>query len=335
MRRLLRATGAAFLCLFSGSVSGWAQHDSSALSRALAAAEERVGPAHPDLLAILAPLAELRFRDADITRATEMRRRSLRIAVDAFGSSSVPAAEAMVALASLYIELRRYLDAEPLLIAARAALTGPASAPVLSRLARVALARGDKDCARSWAEQALAIDEGNQASARSERLRTLGAVFAAEEQFEQSERILRQALAIDREDKDELAAARSLSGLAHAYLRQKRYAGALPLVQEAMLLPQAQLAATHPLLAEDLHDLGLVYLETKRTADAQKAFRAAINLLDRGAGRETPQVAYIELDLARAAHEQGREEEAASLFADARRILNIAEDEERERERQI
>ena len=45
-----------------------------------------------DLLAILAPLAELRFRDADITEATELRRRSLRIAVDAFGGQHFAAA---------------------------------------------------------------------------------------------------------------------------------------------------------------------------------------------------------------------------------------------------
>ena len=53
---------------------------------------------HPDLLALLGPLAELRFREAEITDALALRRRSLKIAVDAFGSGSAPAAEAMVAL---------------------------------------------------------------------------------------------------------------------------------------------------------------------------------------------------------------------------------------------
>ncbi|MBV8119714.1 MAG: hypothetical protein JO081_07235, partial [Alphaproteobacteria bacterium] len=45
--------------------------------------------------------------------------------------------------------------------------------------------------------------------------------------------------------------------------------------------------------------------------------------------------AYIELDLARAEHELGHENEAQALFAKARRILNAAEDEEHERQRRI
>src|SRR5262245_43292884 len=103
MRWLLRMGGVLVLCLAAApplrgdSLSR--EDEIAALSEALAAAEDRVGPVHPDLLGILDPLAQLRFRDADITGATALRRRSLRIAVDAFGSDSVPAAKAMIALA--------------------------------------------------------------------------------------------------------------------------------------------------------------------------------------------------------------------------------------------
>jgi len=72
-----------------------------------------------------------------------------------------------------------------------------------------------------------------------------------------------------------------------------------------------------------------------RPADAAKAFHTAIDVLDHGAGRGTPTLAYVELDLARAEHTLGHEEKAQSLFRDARRILNTAEDEERERQRQV
>jgi len=300
-----------------------------------------LGPAHPDLLAILGPLARLRFRDAEIAEATALRRRSLKIAIDAFGNDSVPAAEAMVALASLYLALQRYLDAEPLLIAAgdvlstRLGAEDPAMAPPLSGLARIALARGDKSRARKWAEQAVAIDEKNGPEERGGRLRTLGAVLAAEEEFAASERVLRQALAVDPEGKDEVATARSLSQLAESYLRQKRFIDALPLIEEALLIDQRLLGATHPFIADDLHDLGLVYLETRRPADAARSLKAAIDLLNRGIGRRTPGVGYIELLLARAEHEQGHEEEAGALFTAARQLLNAAEEEERERERQI
>ncbi len=208
-------------------------------------------------------------------------------------------------------------------------------ASVLADRARIALAQGDKSRARKWAEQAVAIDDKVVGSPRTDRLRALGAVLAAEERFDESEHTLLQAVALDRSSGDQLAIARSLAQLANAYMRQKRFAQALPLVEEATAIDQQRLGAAHPLIAEDFHDLGLIYLATDRPADAAKAFQTAIHVLDRGAGRGTPTLAYIKLDLARAEHTLGHENKAQSLFSDARRILNIAEDEERERQRRI
>jgi tetratricopeptide (TPR) repeat protein len=318
------------------------QPDRSAmLARSLAAAEKRLGPCNPSLLPILAPLAQLRFEGADINEATALRRRALKIAIAAYGSSSVVAAEAMASLAGLYIDLRRYLDAEPLAIAAgnvlaaRLGAKDGAMAAVLADRARVALAQGERSGARKWAEEAVAIDDTLGEAPHSDRLRALGAVLAAEGQFDDSERTLHQALALDRSAGDELATARSLAQLANAYMRQKRFAQALPLVEEATAIDQRRLGATHPLIAEDFHDLGLIYLAIDRPADAAKMFRTAIGVLDHGAGGRTPTFAYIELDLARAEHALGHEDKAQSLFGDARRILNAAEDEERERQRRV
>jgi tetratricopeptide (TPR) repeat protein len=342
MRSLCCVIGAVVFCFVtSPHVSGSLHGDTLASAQSLAAAEQRFGTTHPDLLAILGPLAELRFREAEITDALALRRRSLKIAVDAFGSGSAPAAEAMVALASMYIDLRQYFDAEPLLITADNVLTDrlgaedPAMAPALSGLARIALARGDKDSARNLIERAVTIDEKSHSEDRSERLHTLGAVLAAEERFDESARVLRQALALDREDMDELATARGLSQLANTFLREKRFSDALPLVEEATAVDQSKLGATHPFIADDFYGLGLIYLETKRAPDAQKVLEAAVNLLNRGAGRGTLRLAYIQLALARAAHEQGRETESATLFAEAQRILTAAEEEGRRREREI
>ncbi len=173
------------------------------------------------------------------------------------------------------------------------------------------------------------------AALRTDRLRALGAVLAAEGRFDESEHILLQALALDRSASDQLATARSLAQLANAYIRQKRFTQALPLVEEATAIDQQRLGAAHPLIAEDFHDLGLIYLAIDRPADATKAFHTAIGVLDHGAGRRTPALAYIELELARAEHTLGHEDKAQSLFRDARHILNTAEDEERERQRRV
>lgn len=315
------------------------QNTIAALARSLAAEEQRLGAADPNLLPILAPLAQLRFEDADIAGAAALRRRALKIAIAAYGSSSVPAAESMAALARFYIDLRRYLDAEPLVIVAENVLSaklgaeGAAMAAVLADRARIALARGKVSRAQKWAEAAVAVDAKIGKGPHADRLRVLGAVFAAEGRFDHSEPILHQALAIDRLAGDELATARDLAQLAKTYIRQKRFSEALPLIEEATLIDQQRLGAAHPLIAEDFHDVGLIYLADNRAADAAKAFRNGIRVLNRGAGRGTPTLAYVELDLARAEHALGHGDRAQSLFSDARRILNTAEDEERERQR--
>ncbi len=313
----------------------------AALAKTLAAAEQRLGPADPKLLPILASLAQLRFEDADIAAATALRRRSLKIAIRAFGSESEPAAKAMAALAHLYIELRRYLDAEPLAIAAENVLSSrlgvhdPAMAPLLADRARIALARGETAEAHKFIEAAIAVDNQNAGTPRSDRLRVLGAVLVSQARFEDGERVLRRALALDRAGGDRLATARSLAQLGKAYLRQKQFAQALPPIEEAAAIDQRRLGPTHPLIAENLHDLGLIYLATGRAADAALAFRTASRRLERGCGRGTPTLAYIELDLARAEHVLGHEDRAQSLFGAARRILNTAADQERERQRSV
>ncbi|HEV2097890.1 MAG TPA: tetratricopeptide repeat protein, partial [Stellaceae bacterium] len=263
------------------------------MAQSLAAEEQRLGPANPNLLPILAPLAQLRFEDADIAEATALRRRALKIAVAAYSSSSVAAAEAMAALAKLYIDLRRYLDAEPLVIAADSVLSaklgaeGARISALLADRARIELARGEVSQAHKWAEAAMAVDARLDKAPRSDRLRVLGAVLAAEGRFVGSEQILRRALAADRAGADQLAVARSLAQLAKAYIRQKRFNQALPLIEEATSIDQRRLGATHPLIAEDFHDVGLIYLANDRAADAAKVFRYAVRLLDRGAGRGT------------------------------------------------
>lgn len=313
--------------------------DSAAVARSLATAEQRYGPTAPALLPILARLAQIRFDEAELAEATVLRRRSLKIAIAAYGSASIAAAEAMASLAGLYVERWRYLDAEPLTIAATDILreqqgaTAPALAPVLADRARVALAIGETRSARRWAEGAVEIDRKNFGAPQPERLRVLGAVLAAEDSFDQAQAMLRQAVALDRARGDPLATARSLAALGNAYLRQKRFAEALPPIEEAAAIDQDHLGPQHPLIAADFHDLGLAYLGLGRPADAARAFRMATAMLERSAGRDTPAFAYVELDLARAEHVLGHDRKAQALFAAARRILNAAEDEERNRQR--
>ena len=67
------------------------------------------------------------------------------------------------------------------------------------------------------------------------------------------------------------------------------------------------------MIADDLHDLGLAYAALHREGAARAAFTAAIDVLERGAGKETPRVAYAELELSRLYRQQGN---AAAADAD-------------------
>ena len=313
------------------------------LTSALAAGETHDGRTSPYLLPVIEELAQAQLRDGALGEAVALRRRALDIAVAAFGCDSASAAEAMAALALTDIDRRRYLDAEPLLIIAervlaiRVAADHPAMATIFAGLARIALARGDTKPAEIWASRALALARRNPHGRSAEPLRTLGAVLVAEERFEEAEPVLAEAVAQDRRQHgvDGADTARSLMQFANFYLRQGKAGDALPLIQEATVIDQSRLGPTHPFIADDLHDLGLAYDALHRGDAARRAFIAALGILERGAGRETPRVAYVEIELSRLYRQAGKDAAAAAAFKDARRILNKAEAEEHSRERQV
>jgi tetratricopeptide (TPR) repeat protein len=288
----------------------------------------------------LAAEARQRFRAGDFAAALALRRRLLALAIRNSGSASRPAATAMAGLASLYLAMQRYLDAEPLLLVARRDVlaqggsSDPALLPVLCGLARVARARGAAKQAQEWAAAAVALAAGEKPGRPSQyaaALRALGEALAAQRRFAESARALRRALALD-EESDDGAAARDLVALGMIDIRQRRYAEALPLIEQAALIDQTWLGPTHPFIADDFHALGLAYLGLEHRAEAAAALRFAIWTLARGAGSGTARLAYAELTLARVMHEEGRAQKTKILFDDARHILGKAEDQERRRE---
>ncbi len=313
--------------------------DTTRLTADLAAAEARDGGTSPSLLPVIDALAEAQWRDGALDRAAALRRRALGIAIAAFGCDSAKAADAMTALALVEIDRRHYLDAEALLIAARQALgeDDTALAPVLAGLARVALARGDTDAADAWATKAVAFMRRQPQPGPAEPLRALGAALAAADRFDAAEAALIEALTQDRRQfgADSSQTARSQSQLANLYFREDRAADALPLIEKATSIDQRKLGPTHPLIADDLYDLGQAYEALHRQQEARDAFIAARKLLESGDGRETPRVAYVETELAKVYRAQGDAAAADTASGDARRILKKAEAEERKRERRV
>jgi tetratricopeptide (TPR) repeat protein len=313
------------------------------LSKSLATEESRSGAASPHLLPLLDRLAGAQFDDGALGEAAASRRRALKIAQRAYGGGSVNTANAMVSLADVEILRHHYVAAEPLLstalptLEARLGAENPVLVGPLAALSRIAIARGDLPAAEDWANRANAIAIRRPQAASSEPLRVLGAVYAEERRFDDGERVLRSAIARDRQGHgaNNAETARSLAQLANLELRAQRFNEALPLIEEAISLDQLRLGSTHPLIADDFADLGLVYAGLGRDDAASDALYFAIDLLNRGAGEESTRLAYAELEIAPILRRLGQKDDADAAFKDARRILDAAADDERQHERQI
>jgi len=295
--------------------------------------DEAAGTSSPELMQRLERVAAERFRNGGLAEAEAARRQLLRLVIAAHGCGSPATAQAMTALAEIEIARQLYLDAEPLLIAARTILAedDPHLAPVFVGLSRVAHARGDNPAAEQWARRAVAVGGATAGAA----LDALGTALAAEERIDEAESLLQQALrrASSEPGAPTLRKADALSQLGNFYLREHRFAEALPLIEEAAEIHQQRLGPTHPFIADDLYDVGLAYEGLKRGRDAERVFLMALHLLQRSKNLHTPRAAYIQIELARVFRSFGDEQDAKSAEGRAHDILQAADEAEHERER--
>jgi tetratricopeptide (TPR) repeat protein len=324
-------------------------HAVAVLTKSLAVEESRSGDASPHLLPLLERLAGAQIDDGALAQAADSRRRALKIELRTYGGDSINAAQAMIALARVEVLRQNYAEAEPLLVSALPVLKmrfgeeSPVLIEPLAALARIALARGDLQAAESWAHQSQAIAARRPAAATSptststEPLRVLGAIDAAEQRFDDGEKVLRDAIARDRQyhGVDSLEMARSLAQLANLLLRAQHFDKALPLIEQAIAIDQDKLGETHPLIADDYADLGLIYAGLGRDDAAGDALYFAIDLLESGSNEESARLGYAELEIAPILRRLGQTEDADAAFKDAKHILDKAADDERQRERQI
>jgi tetratricopeptide (TPR) repeat protein len=313
------------------------------LTKSIAIEESRSGAASPHLLPLLDRLAGVQVDDGALAEAAASRRRALKIAMRAYGGDSTNAANAMVGLADVQIMRHRYAEAEPLLITAvpllerRLGANSPVLAAPLAGLARVALARGDLPTAEAWANKANAGGARRPAQISSEGLRVLGAVYAAENRFDDSERVLREAITRDGKARtvNGFELARSLAQLGNLLLRAGRFEDALPVIEQTIAIDQERLGGTHPLIADDFADLGLIYAGLGRDGAAADALYFAIDLLERGSSEESARLGYLEIEIAPILRRLGQKDDADAAFKDGKRILDSAAEEERDRERQL
>lgn len=173
--------------------------------------------------------------------------------------------------------------------------SGPNDPTLVVPLANLATAQsgaGDLDKAEASLKRALSIAEregGGNAVQRGRLLANLaslssrrGAFQTAEQQFQQSDALLRQVGGLDR--------AIYLTERASHDLRMGRASAAEREEQESLRLKQAAKAGPQD-RAESLNNLGVIYLQMGRFTDAERQLREALSLWEQSLGPDHPRVA--------------------------------------------
>jgi serine/threonine protein kinase/tetratricopeptide (TPR) repeat protein len=191
-------------------------------------------------------------------------------------------AELQVTLAGIYRELGQY-DAALSLVdpAGFPALAGDAGAQ--AERGRIAYAQGRLDDAEAALRSALETMSAptNPAirGARAERLVLLGEVLAARDRKDEADVVVREAIALDRQDNTvaPLALARDQAVLGQIAFGRGDLDGADRAMRESLVLRIRELGTTHTLVATTQHDLAVIALQQGDVETARTLFAEALS----------------------------------------------------------
>jgi tetratricopeptide (TPR) repeat protein len=221
-------------------------------------------------------LAALYRAEGDLPKAERFALRATSVVEK---RSDIPGPERQgprVILASVYLEQRRFAEAEVLLISALKAADGAIAVAAYNGLATVALARDDFAQAEGFARQAL--------------------YFA------------RLALPAGHS-----AVAGALNNLAQACRFQAKYMEAEKDYRMAIGVWEDSLGPSHPHVAEGLMNLGAFYHERGREAGAEDLYVRAAGILERAFGKSDPRALFARNELADVLRAERRYTEAEKL----------------------
>jgi tetratricopeptide (TPR) repeat protein len=259
--------------------------------RALAIAEKKYGPDHPEVAIRLSNLAILLDTTNRPGEAEPLYRRALAIDEKSHGADHPNVAIRLSNLSELLRTTNRLAEAEPLI------------------------------------RRALAIDEKRLGSGHPNvaiRLNNLTALFQATNRLAEAEPLARRALAIDEKSygPDHPNVAISLNNLAQLLQDTNRLAEAEPLMSRALAIDEQSLGPDHPNVAIRLNNLAQLLQDTNRRAEAEPLMRRALAIDERSYGSDHPKVGRGLNNLAVLLRGTNRLAEAEPLM---RRALTIDE----------
>ncbi len=297
----------------------------AASRQAVAFAEARFGPDHPNLAASLNTLGLLLSEQAKAAEAEPVYRRALAIRERALGPGHPDVAVSLNNLAQLFSGMGQYAQAEPLLLRAlaiREKVFGPAHADVAQSLNNLGLLykqQGRYEQAEPLYKRSLAVLEqalGPEHEDVATSLGNLATLLDRRGQHGEAEPLFLRALAIleKKFGPDHLDVALTLNNLAENYRAQGRAPAAEPLFRRSLSIFEKALGGEHPNVAHLLNNLALMLSAQRKYAEAEPLLRRSLAILEKALGPERPAVALSLNNLATAIDQQGRYAEAEPLY---------------------
>jgi tetratricopeptide (TPR) repeat protein len=207
----------------------------------------------------------------------------------------------------------------------------PLVAESLLNLAWLLHGVGDYAVALERAREAVDVQRRADVDAvlRAEGLSTEAEMLRHLREYDEAERLFREALAIQRKSGDKHVLY-SLTNFANLLRERKQYDEADRLYREAIELRRALSGDNHPSLVVALHNLASVQRMRGDYAQAEELYREALDIERSAFGDENPMEAFTLTSLALALAEQSEYEEAEGLLREALEILRNAHGNEDE-----
>jgi tetratricopeptide (TPR) repeat protein len=259
--------------------------------RALAMAEQQLGPEHDLVASSLNSLGNLYRAQGQYEQAEPLLQRALVIWERTVGPDHARLASPLTFLGLLYWQQGKSKQAEPLL------------------------------------QRALAIWEqtlGPHHARLAFPLNNLGNLYCEQGQYEQAELLYQRALGIWEQTlgPDHPHAAFPLNNLGFLYREQGKYEQAEPLLLRALHIREQTLGPEHPELAFPLNNLGNLYREQGKYEQAEPLLHRALHIWEQIGGPEYPELPSPLINLGHISFKRGQYEQAEALL---QRALHICE----------
>jgi tetratricopeptide (TPR) repeat protein/CHAT domain-containing protein len=293
--------------------------------RALAIAENLLGPDHPDIGVLLNSLADLYTATGTYEKAQPLLQRALAINEKVLGPEHRDTAASLNNLAELYRTMGAYAEARPLYqraLAINEKVLGsehPDTAGVLNNLAMMYEAMGEYAKAEALYQRALAINEkvlGSEHRGTALSLNNLAEVYRHMGEYAKAEPLYIRALTIDEKvlGPEHPDTATSLNNLALLYHITGKYEKAEPLYERGLAIEEKVFGPEHPQTANMINNLAGLYNDVGEYAKAEPLYIRALTIGEKVLGPDHPQIATWRNNLAGLYEDTGEYAKAEPLY---------------------